>query len=87
MLNLVGIVHEADFPWGILVPIVAITGMFAVQLAKVFRPDPDELSGDDRAKLKRLNETLTRMEERVAVLETLLEDAKKRENSSHEKTV
>jgi phage shock protein B len=69
------------------IPIVAIIGGFAVKALRIMRDRPisSDLSTEDRAKLRRITEMIEKMEGRITVLETLLQEDQASRGATHEK--
>ena len=84
-MSAISIEHVALAPFAI--PIVVIVCVFAVKALRVCRQYPParpDFSEEDRAKIRRISETIDKMESRVAALETLLKEEQANKAVNHE---
>jgi hypothetical protein len=69
------------------IPLAAVIGCFGVKALKVMRdrPSQQDLTAEDRGKLRRIAEMIEKMEGRIGVLETLLKEDQANREVTHEK--
>jgi phage shock protein B len=68
--------------------LVAVIGVFVVKALRVIHDRPIQTgpTAEDRLKLRRMTETIEKMESRVTALETLLKEDQANREVSHEKS-